>query len=129
MVISTGGGIIEISKCKDILNSLKNNVVFIDRDYDELMEANHAGKPLYNGKTIEEVYKSRLPLYKNCSVRFSPPSYSLMSSLFKTKEEYLERLKDMFVKLIYKKWISSSTMKVPFPPSDSFFACTDMDLR
>ena len=129
IVISTGGGIVENSECRDILKNLKNYVVFIDRNPEELMKVNSIEKPIFHGKTIEEVYKSRLSYYKICSIRFSPPSYALMSEIYNTEEEYLERLKEIFFRIINKKWISVGSSKVPFPPSDSFFACTDMDLK
>lgn len=143
-MISTGGGIVENEACRDILNSLKTHVIFIDRDYNEVLEANSSkiiiglmfidkgtdSKPVYQDVTVEEVYKRRLPLFKECSMHhFYIPPFELMSSVFEDVEVYKNRMKRVFVDYINDKWLSASSLRHPLPPSDSFFACTDMDFK
>jgi len=48
IVISTGGGIVENPICVDILKNLKRNVIFIDRDYDEVIQVNTGKLGLVN---------------------------------------------------------------------------------
>lgn len=112
------------------MKSLRQYTVFIDRNQEEILEENKSYKPNYQGKSIEEVYKERLSYYKSLSsLRFSPPPYSLLSGIYKTKDEFRERVKETFVRSVRKRWITPSSNKVPLPPNDSFFACTDGDYK
>jgi hypothetical protein len=88
-----------------------------------LIEGSPNQKVTYQGKTVQEVYEERLPLYKQSSMhRFSIPPYKLMSCLYSDEESYKKRLTDVFTKFIENKWISPSSIAHSLPVSDSFFA-------